>query len=175
MDKAVVIVFPVLMVSVRHNQRHFVANSTIAQTLLINYHHQQGPQATMTSSNEYLSHHLQLLADLYKVCLAQAPFNAADASDTDREIISGLERLSEASAISDEFQQLGQAILTRIIGNYPHITANINRDLLWFFAGDCLHFMGDDEIALYQQIDELLYQQPSMDYQDAKASVFQLH
>lgn len=129
----------------------------------------------MTSTNQYLSHHLQLLEDLYQVCLAQPPFNAPSASETDLEIISGLKSLVDSSAISDEFEYRGQAILTRIIGNYPHITASISRDLLWFFAGDCLHFMADDEIALYQQIDELLYKQPTMDYQDAKASVFQLH
>jgi hypothetical protein len=25
---------------------------------------------------------------------------------------------------------------------------------LWFFGGDCLHFMPDEEIQLYQQLDE---------------------
>ena len=129
----------------------------------------------MTASNVYFNHHLQLLTDLYQVCLGQTPFNQPQASDTDKEIIEGLKSLSTSQAFSDEFQYLGQSILTRIIANYPHITASISRDLLWFFAGDCLHFMGDDEITLYQQIDELLNEQPALDYVDAKASVFQLH
>ena len=129
----------------------------------------------MTASNVYFNHHLQLLTDLCQVCLEQAPFNQPQASDTDKEIIEGLKSLSTAPAFNDEFQYLGQSVLTRIIANYPHITASISRDLLWFFAGDCLHFMGDDEITLYQQIDELLNEQPAMDYADAKASVFQLH
>ena len=30
----------------------------------------------------------------------------------------------------------------------------IPRDLLWYFGGDCLHFMPDDEIAQYQLLDE---------------------
>lgn len=129
----------------------------------------------MTSSNDYLKHHLQLLADLYQTCMEQAPFNQPQASDTDKEIIQGLKTLSSSTAISDAFQHLGQSILTRIIANYPHITAGISRDLLWFFAGDCLHFMGDDEIALYQQIDELLHENPGLQYMDAKTQVFQLH
>ena len=28
------------------------------------------------------------------------------------------------------------------------------RDLLWFFGGDCLHFMPDDEIEMYQALEE---------------------
>jgi hypothetical protein len=129
----------------------------------------------MTSSNDYLEHHLHLLAGLYQTCLGQTPFNEPEASDTDKEIIQDLNTLSSSTAISDEFQHLGQSILTRIIANYPHITASISRDLLWFFAGDCLHFMGDDEIALYQQIDELLHANPALVYVDAKTQVFQLH
>jgi len=31
------------------------------------------------------------------------------------------------------------------------------RDLLWFFGGDCLHFMPDEEIAFYQALDELRF------------------
>lgn len=129
----------------------------------------------MSPSDQYFNHHLQLLNDLCQVCLAQAPFNQQQASDTDKEIIEGLKTLTTSAVMSDEFQHLGQSILTRIIANYPHITASISRDLLWLFAGDCLHFMGDDEISLYQQIDELLHEQPALDFVDAKASVFQLH
>jgi hypothetical protein len=86
-----------------------------------------------------------------------------------------LKSLSESTAINDQTQALGQSILTRIIANYPHITPAINRDLFWFYGGDCLHFMGDDEIVLYQQIDELLHEQPGLDYQQAKTRAFQLH
>lgn len=129
----------------------------------------------MTASKHYLEHHLQLLIDLYQTCLEQPPFNLEEASDTDRDILAGLKTLSEANVVTDDFTQLGQASLTRIIANYPHITPYINRDLLWFFGGDCLHFMGDDELALYQQIDELMHEQAALTYIEAKASIFQLH
>ncbi|MFP3526579.1 PA2817 family protein, partial [Pantoea sp. SIMBA_072] len=34
----------------------------------------------------------------------------------------------------------------------------VPRDLLWFFGGDCLHFMPDSELDLYQQLEELRYE-----------------
>ena len=53
-----------------------------------------------------------------------------------------------------ESQYLGQDILTQVITRYPQIAHLIPRDLLWFFAGDCLHYMLDDEIDLYQALEE---------------------
>jgi len=49
---------------------------------------------------------------------------------------------------------LGQDLMCQIIQRYPQIAHLIPRDLLWFFGGDCLHYMPDDEIALYQALEE---------------------
>lgn len=49
---------------------------------------------------------------------------------------------------------LGQELITQIFHRYPQIAHLIPRDLLWFFGGDCLHFMPDEEIALYQAKEE---------------------
>ena len=46
------------------------------------------------------------------------------------------------------------AILILPVDRYPQIAHLVPRDLLWFFGGDCLHFMPDEEIALYQALDE---------------------
>lgn len=54
-------------------------------------------------------------------------------------------------------QYLGQELLCQIIQRYPQIAHLIPRDLLWFFGGDCLHFMPDEEIALYQELEEQRY------------------
>jgi len=51
-----------------------------------------------------------------------------------------------------ESQYLGQDILTQVISRYPQIAHLIPRDLLWFFAGDCLHYLSDEEIDLYQAL-----------------------
>ena len=53
-----------------------------------------------------------------------------------------------------ESQYLGQDILTQVISRYPQIAHLIPRDLLWFFAGECLHYLSDEEIDMYQALDE---------------------
>ena len=76
---------------------------------------------------------------------------------------------------NDDFQQQGQYLLTQVVTHYPHITPRVNRDLFWFFGGECLHYMGDDELALYQQLDEILSDDSTLDYLKAKSRVFKLH
>ncbi|HCS44084.1 MAG TPA: dehydrogenase [Pseudomonas sp.] len=69
-----------------------------------------------------------------------------------------LERFDELRALLPvdpiESQYLGQDILCQVITRYPQIAHLVPRDLLWYFAGDCLHYMPDDEIALYQALEE---------------------
>lgn len=49
----------------------------------------------------------------------------------------------------------GPALISRLFTTYPDFAPTFPRDLLWFFGGDCLHFMPDHEIAIYQQLDDL--------------------
>jgi hypothetical protein len=69
-----------------------------------------------------------------------------------------LERFDELLALLPvdpiESQYLGQDILCQVIARYPQIAHLVPRDLLWYFAGDCLHYMPDDEIDLYQALEE---------------------
>ncbi|VVO24777.1 PA2817 family protein [Pseudomonas fluorescens] len=69
-----------------------------------------------------------------------------------------LERFDELRALLPvdpiESQYLGQDILCQVITRYPQIAHLVPRDLLWYFAGDCLHYMPDDEIGLYQALEE---------------------
>jgi hypothetical protein len=129
------------------------------------------------SCTNYFQHHLSLLEALYKHCQQQTPFATDQASETDQEFLTLLQASSEAERLDDQLQAQGQTIVSRIISNYPHITPQLNRDLLWFFGGECLHFMADEELDRYQQLDELLNSDPStaMSYAEAKAVVFQLH
>ena len=73
-----------------------------------------------------------------------------------------LERFDELRALLPidpiESQYLGQDILTQVISRYPQIAHLIPRDLLWFFAGDCLHYLSDEEIDLYQALEERRYE-----------------
>ena len=69
-----------------------------------------------------------------------------------------LERFDELRALLPidpiESQYLGQDLMSQVILRYPQIAHLVPRDLLWFFGGDCLHFMPDDEITLFQALDE---------------------
>jgi hypothetical protein len=69
-----------------------------------------------------------------------------------------LERYDELLALLPvepiESQYLGQDLLCQVIQRYPQIAHLVPRDLLWYFGGDCLHFMPDDEIDLYTALEE---------------------
>lgn len=51
---------------------------------------------------------------------------------------------------SDAAYLQGQDWLVRLFTHYPQFTPAIERELLWFFGGDCLHFLSDEEISAFQ-------------------------
>ena len=73
-----------------------------------------------------------------------------------------LERFDELRALLPvdpiESQYLGQDLMSQVILRYPQIAHLVPRDLLWFFGGDCLHFMPDEELDLYQALEERRYE-----------------
>ena len=102
----------------------------------------------------YLDHHLALLAHLRSILVALG--DAEQVPEENHALF--LERfdelLTQLPASPDENLYLGQDLICQIIHRYPQIAHLVPRDLLWFFGGDCLHFMPDEEIALYQALDE---------------------
>ncbi|SDU06914.1 hypothetical protein SAMN05216296_1593 [Pseudomonas pohangensis] len=105
-------------------------------------------------TSPYLDHHLALLQHLRSILLALG--EAEQVPDETHALF--LERYDELLAeLPDDTENnlyLGQDLLSQIFHRYPQIAHLIPRDLLWFFGGDCLHFMPDEEIQLYQQLDE---------------------
>ncbi len=109
--------------------------------------------------NQRLAYHIDLLAQLNtqlaKLELADENYNS------DNTILQQLSQLIESlkdasvqqydSAIFD-----GQQWLQRFLTHNPELAPAIHRDLLWFFGGDCLHFMPDDEIEKYQLLDDAM-------------------
>ena len=49
----------------------------------------------------------------------------------------------------------GPALVGRLFVTHPDFAPTLPRDLLWFLGGECLHFMPDEEIRLYQELEEL--------------------
>tara|TARA_R110001599_G_scaffold353795_1_gene597863 strand:+ start:9236 stop:9622 length:387 start_codon:yes stop_codon:yes gene_type:complete len=77
----------------------------------------------------------------------------------------GLEQDDGLRVLATEFQRLAQdpaadiysqggTLVDRLFTTHPDFAPTFPRELLWFIGGDCLHFMPDDEIAVYQRLDE---------------------
>jgi hypothetical protein len=101
-----------------------------------------------------IEHHLVLLDHLRTILVALG--EAEQVPEESHALF--LERYDELRALLPvdpvESQYLGQDLICQVIQRYPQIAHLIPRDLLWFFAGDCLHYMPDEEIAMYQALEE---------------------
>jgi hypothetical protein len=77
---------------------------------------------------------------------------ALDPEDTLRTLAGDFQRLAEQAA-ADLYCEIGP-LVDRLFTTYPEFAPTFPRELLWFAGGDCLHFMPDEEIGLYQELDE---------------------
>ena len=109
----------------------------------------------MNPNQPYHAYHLALLKSLFDTLRAQSLLMEQVPEESN---ILFLERfddlISQLEAGSEDALYQGQDILCQIIARYPQVAHMIPRDLLWYFGGDCLHFMPDEEIQLYQALDE---------------------
>jgi hypothetical protein len=76
------------------------------------------------------------------------------ACSPDDPILALCEDFTRASAARD-LHEYGPELVSRLFASCPHLSPAFPRELLWYIGGDCLHNMPDEEIALYQQLDEL--------------------
>ena len=68
-----------------------------------------------------------------------------------------IESLKDSSAQQyDSAVFEGQQWFYRFLTHNPELAPAIHRDLLWFFGGECLHFMPDEEIEKYQMLDDAM-------------------
>ncbi|CAG8865342.1 hypothetical protein PS627_01246 [Pseudomonas fluorescens] len=106
----------------------------------------------------HLHYHLQLLQHLRTILVALG--EAEQVPEESHALF--LERFDELLTLLPqdplESQYLGQDLLCQVIQRYPQIAHLVPRDLLWFFGGDCLHFMPDEELELFQQLEERRYE-----------------
>jgi hypothetical protein len=109
-------------------------------------------------ANSYLDHQIALLQHLRGILVALG--DAEQVPEESHELfMERYDELLEQLPIDPvQSQYLGQDLMTQVIQRYPQIAHLVPRDLLWFFAGDCLHFMPDDEIDLYQALEERRYE-----------------
>ena len=60
-------------------------------------------------------------------------------------------------------QYLGQDIMCQVIERYPQIAHLVPRDLLWFFGGACFNFLSDEELDMYEALEERRYESEQYD------------
>jgi hypothetical protein len=101
----------------------------------------------------YSEFHISLLTAFIERIQEQPPFCLNDCDQDDQDFFLELNQLPKVGG-SDLLIQ-GQRVFCRIVAGYPHLMPIVPRDLLWFFGGDCLHYMPDEEIRIFQQLDEL--------------------
>lgn len=108
-------------------------------------------------AHSYLAHHLQLLHHLRTILVALGEAEQVP-EESHALFLERFDELLERLPTDPlESQYLGQDLICQVIQRYPQIAHLVPRDLLWFFGGDCLHFMPDDELELYQQLEEIRY------------------
>lgn len=75
--------------------------------------------------------------------------------ETGERFLARFDRLLEALAAgSPDYEFEGRELMATLQLQYPEIWEVLDRRLLWFFGGDCLHFLDDEEIDLFQRADE---------------------
>jgi hypothetical protein len=109
--------------------------------------------------NQRLAYHVELLnqlaTQLAKVEQSDLEYNQENTIL--QQLGQLIESLKEPSAQHyDSAIFEGQQWFHRFLTHNPELAPAIHRDLLWFFGGDCLHFMPDDEIEKYQMLDDAM-------------------
>lgn len=111
----------------------------------------------MNTKLPYHRYHLALLTSLFDTLRAQTVLMAQVPEESNELFLERFEELiTQLEAGDQDALYSGQEIICQVISRYPQVAHLIPRDLLWYFGGDCLHFMPDEEIAQYQLLDEYM-------------------
>ncbi len=104
-------------------------------------------------ATSYIEHNLTLLAHLRGILIALG--EAEQVPDESHALfVERFDELVKALPNIPEERHLGQDMICQVFHRYPQIAHLVPRDLLWFFGGDCLHFMPEEEIAQFQDLEE---------------------
>lgn len=96
-------------------------------------------------------------------------------SDSLRELAAAFAELSDGTR---DLYLDGPPLVSRLFTTYPDFAPVFPRDLLWFLAGECLHYMPEEEIVAHQQLDDMRAEAAAkgkvLDLRQARASLRQL-
>ena len=109
--------------------------------------------------NQRLAYHVELLNQLaiQLAKLEQSDLEYNQENTILQQLGQLIESLKDSSAQQyDSAVFEGQQWFYRFLTHNPELAPAIHRDLLWFFGGECLHFMPDEEIEKYQMLDDAM-------------------
>jgi hypothetical protein len=69
-----------------------------------------------------------------------------------------IRELAEGFAIiatGEGLYERGPGLAAQLFASCPQLAPAFPRELLWFIGGDCLHYMPDEELAVFQQLEEI--------------------
>lgn len=119
-------------------------------------------------------HTLILLKEFLNLLKQGVPFNQENLEEEDQSFLNQLSSLIIAlneQTLAANFD--GQAWLGRLFRNYPTYAPHLGREVLWYFGGEALHFMPDQEIEKFQALDDMVAE--GRDYLEAKKEIFNPH
>lgn len=102
---------------------------------------------------QYLDHCRELLSEFAGSLTART--KALPESDPLRELAAAYQALADSGG---DLYTKGPELVARLFTTYPDMAPTLPRHLLWFFGGDCLHYMPDEEIAQFQALEDLRQQ-----------------
>jgi len=103
--------------------------------------------------NNRLAYHLELLNETHARLEKAASQSDGMISDAILQQFSDL--IDQLTEHKGSAYDLGQDLLARIATHQPQLMPTIDRALLWFFGGECLHFLTDEEIERFQHLDDM--------------------
>lgn len=123
--------------------------------------------------NQYRQHCLEMLGKFNQLLAQQA--QASSDADPLRELSAAF---GELVGDSSDLYNTGPDLVSKLFASCPHLAPLFPRELLWFLGGDCLQLMPDEEITLYQQLDEQRREASAkgelLDYHGVRANLLKL-
>ena len=122
---------------------------------------------------QYLQHCRELLSEFAETLFLRTA--ALEETDAFRQTAAAFQRLANREG---ELYTEGPRLIAILFTTYPDFAPTFPRELLWFFGGDCLHYMPDEEIHVFQQLEEQRLQAAAagetFDLQAARANLLKL-
>ena len=87
------------------------------------------------------------------------PFDQSPLNEEETDFIEKYNNLLDSiqnKEIDYSFQ--AQDIIAQFIRCYANLVPLIRRELLWFIGGECLHYLGDEEVSFFQELEDRLYE-----------------